>query len=218
MTDTERQITLFGKPRRSISSDRLGTYLTAAGFDEDRALQLYIWNAHVGEAFHLPVQGAEVALRNAINSALCEKFTAQWWESLDFLRITDRERKEDLITVISRIKKRKKPCVTGQVVAGLSFGFWVGMLQSGYNIPIWSSHLRVAFPNLPADKNRFDVAASAKRVADLRNRIGHHEPILRMNLSVEYKAVMDLLTWLCPVKSEWLKPKCRVPALLREKP
>jgi hypothetical protein len=29
---------------------------------------------------------------------------------------------------------------------------------------------------------------------------------------------MELLTWLCPHKAAWVRPYCRVPALLRQKP
>ena len=45
-------------------------------------------------------------------------------------------------------------CITAQIVAGLSFGFWVGLLQPKYNPDLWSSHLRVAFPHLPATETR----------------------------------------------------------------
>ncbi len=212
------QFTLFDELRRSISADRLGTYLTAAGFDHDRALKLYVWNACIGEAFHLPVQGVEVALRNCVNGTLCTVFGDDWWNAPKFLTIADRERKSDIETAIRRIQNRGKPRVTSQIVANLSFGFWVGLLQPRYNPPIWAYHLKTSFINLPDGKNRYDLAASAKQVADLRNRIWHHEPIFRMDLSGEYRAVMELLTWLCPIKAAWLRPQCRVPGLLRQKP
>jgi hypothetical protein len=53
---------------RAISQDRFTTYLKAAGHDPERALALYLWNAQIGEAFHLPIQAVEVALRNSINA------------------------------------------------------------------------------------------------------------------------------------------------------
>ena len=218
MSDSERQFTICDSLRRAISSARLGTYLTASGFDEARALRLYLWNAALGDAFHLPVQGVEVALRNCVNAALCDRFGAEWWSSGAFRKSCDRERGADIETSLRRIQNRGRPAITGQVVANLSFGFWVGMLQARYNPTIWSSHLRVGFPDLPAGVSRYDLAASSKRVADLRNRIWHHEPIFRMDLSDEYRAAMELLTWLCPAKAVWLRPQCRVPQVLRQKP
>ena len=218
MMDPKRQITLFESLQPSVSSDRLKTYLIAVGYDQERALRLYIWNAYIGEAFHLPIQGVEVALRNSVNTALCGRFSENWWSSPAFRAIAARERKADIETAIRRIQNRKRPLITGQVVANLSFGFWVGMLNARYNPTIWSSCLRTSFINLPADKSRVHLAAYARRVSDLRNRIWHHEPIFRMDLSDEYRAVMDLLNWVCPIKAGWLRPQCRVPQLLRQKP
>ena len=74
--DEEVQRSLIETLRPVISVGRLGTYLVAAGFDPSRALQLYIWNARVGEAFHLPIQAVEVGLRNRINDALLEVSSA----------------------------------------------------------------------------------------------------------------------------------------------
>ena len=65
----------------TISRERFSTYLTGAGHDESRALALYLWNAQVGAAFHIPLQAVEVALRNSVNHALVAKFGAEWWKS-----------------------------------------------------------------------------------------------------------------------------------------
>ena len=214
------QPTLFDRLKPAMSEDRLGTYLITAGFDPDRALRLYVWNAAIGEAFHLPIQGVEVGLRNRINGALIAMFGPEWWQDAGFLRAIggDRERLSDLDMARRRIARRGVPLTTGQTVATLSFGFWVGMLHARYNPGIWSGQLRTAFPSLPPAKNRYDLADSAKRVSELRNRIWHHEPVFRMNLMAEFTAVMELLTWVCPVKAAWIRPQCRVPALMRQKP
>jgi len=214
----EVQQSLIERLRPTISADRLGTYLTAAGFDGDRALRLYVWNAYIGEAFHLPIQAAEVGLRNRIDAALRVVYGIDWWDDANFLRIGGRERQSDVETAKRRITRRNQTVSTPQMVANLSFGFWVGTLQPSYNPNVWSKQLRVSFPDIPANKNRFDLAAGAKRVADLRNRIWHHEPIFRMSLSEEFSAVMQLLSWVCPMKEAWIRPQCRVQTLLRQKP
>jgi len=139
---------------QTLSPERFGTYLTASGHNYDRAQKLYIWNAHMGEAFHTPIQAVEVALRNNINKALIAKYGSDWWKEPSFLQVIDRERTIDLEMVKRRIKKRGLSLVTGQIVAGLSFGFWVGMLQRRYNPDIWGAHLRTSFPNLPRTENR----------------------------------------------------------------
>lgn len=204
--------------RAVVSEERLGTYLTAAGFDTERALRLYMWNAQVGEAFHVPIQAVEVSLRNRINTALTAQFGVEWWKHKDLLVVLDHDRQSDLALVLKRIRNRKLPLTAGQVVAGLSFGFWVGMLQKRYNPVIWGGHLHQSFPDYPANRNRASLAQAVGRVAWLRNRIWHHEPIIGLDLSAEYGTVMRLLTWLSEPKAEWIRAHSRVPTLLRQKP
>ena len=113
---------------------------------------------------------------------------------------------------------RRLALCTDQVVAGLSFGFWTAMIQKRYHPAIWSKHLRTAFPHLPPGRSRKSLATRARDVSTLRNRIWHHEPLVKRNVSQDYADVMEMLGWLCLAKAEWVRPHCRVPALLREKP
>lgn len=172
----------------------------------------------MGEAFHIPIQAVEVALRNRINLSLQKRYGPDWWQNKDFVAIADDDRKGDLDVVCRRIFHRGLTPGNGQIVAGLSFGFWVGMLQPRYNPPLWGSYLRVSFPDLPADRSRKSLAKRAGEIANFRNRISHHEPIFKRNLSGDYSSIMEFLDWICPTKTEWVRPHCRVPEVLRLKP
>ncbi len=202
----------------AISQDRFKTYLHAAGFDQERALCLYLWNARLGEAFHIPIQAVEVGLRNSINLALSNVYTPNWWECKNLFDLLDEERKGDLFTVLKRIRNRKQELYTGEVVAGLSFGFWVGILDGRYNPPIWGAQLRVAFPYFPHGRGRKSLYSSASRVATLRNRISHHEPLIGRDTLAEFSNLMTLLEWICPAKAAWIRPHCRVPEIVRQRP
>ena len=214
----ETQAHLYDQLQISVSAERLHTYLQAAGYDKDRALRLYLWNAAVGEAFHLPIQAAEVALRNGVNRALCAAFGPEWWQAPAFVKVADRNRVNDLDTARRRITGQRKPITTAQIVASLSFGFWVRLLEPRYAPSLWGDWLRPAFPALPDGKTRPDLASAAQRTADLRNRIWHHEPVFRLDLSTAFHGVMELLRWICPLKAQWIRPFCHVPVLLRGKP
>jgi hypothetical protein len=202
----------------AISPDRFASYLTAAGHDEPRALRLYIWNAQIGEAFHLPIQAVEVALRNCINDAIVAEYGSDWWRNKTLASVFDEERTVDLSQVLRRITNRELILCNGQVVAGLSFGFWVGMLQKRYNPTIWTKQLRRAFPDLPSGRSRKALATGATKVATLRNRIWHHEPLIKRDLGEDFHNVMEMLAWLSCAKEAWIRPHCRVSALLRQKP
>lgn len=209
---------LIDRLRPVLSDDRLGTYLTAAGFDPDRALRLYLWNAEIGDAFHLPIQAVEVALRNRIVSALISTYGANWWTNRRFQSDASGKTKQDIQVAIGRIRQRGQIVTSSQLVASLSFGFWISLLHRRFNPSLWSAQLRITFPSLPAHKGRDDLYALASAVLFLRNRIDHHEPVIKMNLSEAFSQMMLLLGWICPVKLSWIRPKCRVPGLLRLKP
>jgi hypothetical protein len=123
----------------AISPDRFKTYLSAA---------------------------VEVGLRNGINLALSRVYTPNWWECKNLFDLLDEERKGDLVTVLKRIRNRKLEPYSGQVVAGLSFGFWVGILDGRYNPPIWGGQLRTAFPFLPPGRGRKSLHERVRVVAD----------------------------------------------------
>jgi hypothetical protein len=202
----------------AISPDRFKTYLHAAGHDRERAFRLYLWNARLGEAFHLPIQGVEVGLRNSVNQALSNVYGQNWWECNNLSDILDEERKGDLATVLKRIRNRNSELCTGQVVAGLSFGFWVGILHPRYNPPIWGGQLRTAFPYFPAGRGRKSLRERVSAVAGLRNRISHHEPLIGRDSLGDFSNLMTLLEWICPAKAVWIRPHCRVAEIVRQRP
>jgi len=148
---------------RVTSLQRFQTYLTAAGHNQDRAWNLYLWNAKLGEAFHLPIQTVEVCVRNSIDHALRATYGPNWGQEKTFLHSLDERQIKDLELVKQRIRNRNLPFENGQVVAGLSFGFWVGMLQKRYNPSIWSRQLRSAFPHLPPNKGRKSLTETLRR-------------------------------------------------------
>ncbi len=67
----------------SLSLECLGTYLAASGGDQVQALRLYTWNTAVSAAFYGPLQGLEIALRNAIHTQLSHKYGPFWFDNPD---------------------------------------------------------------------------------------------------------------------------------------
>ena len=67
---------LLDELEASFSPERLRTYLRAAKGDRKRALQLYTWNTKISAAFYGPLQGLEIALRNAIHQQLTRCYGA----------------------------------------------------------------------------------------------------------------------------------------------
>lgn len=209
---------MLQKLETTISAQRLSTYMLAANHNETRALALYRWNTCLGECFHLPLQAVEIAFRNRINAVLTLEFCADWWCDPAFLALASPYQQKEIKSSQDRISKTGRSVSTGQIVAGLSFGFWVSMLDGDLNPRIWSRHLRAAFPHLPSGYTRAKVQQHMRKIADFRNRIWHHEPIFNKNITQEFSNCMAALGWLCSDKLAWIKPQCQVMQIHRSRP
>lgn len=201
-----------------LSGERIGRYLRASGHDNNLALRLYLWNTKLGEAFFSPLQAVEVALRNRVSTVFANVYGAEWWRNVLFLEHVGEKGRQNIEEVRRRLRQNRKPIETGRIVADLSFGFWMNALNGRFNPTVWSSHLGEAFPNLPRGMTRDAVQRHVRKVSDLRNRVFHHEPIFDEDVSLHYSRCVELLKWLSPEKTAWVKPNFRVPAVLREKP
>lgn len=210
---------LYIKLSASMSNERLSTYLRATGQNKEKALNLYIWNARISAEFYLPLQAVEVGLRNRVIPAITSVYGEDWWEEdSDFRKNCEGEAIRAIKRAIKRIKNENKAVNHGQVVSVLTFGFWVNVLDSYYNIELWSRELRNCFPDLPQGKTRTHLHTSAANTAQFRNRVFHHEPIHALDLGLKYSQIMELLSWISPATKDWVKPHCKIPTLLREKP
>ncbi|MCO5066530.1 MAG: hypothetical protein M9924_19290 [Rhizobiaceae bacterium] len=203
---------------RTITPARLTPYLAAAGFDHQRAVHLYIWNTMMGQSFHFPVQTLEVAYRNSVAAVFRDKFGDKWWRESIAGKFLDKRSLEELANARRRLKARRIEPNADEMVAGLSFGFWVAMLAPRYKPILWSSRLVQAFPHMPGTADHKQIYGRVNNVLDLRNRIFHQEPLLGLNLSGNYSEIMQLLKWICPETQAWVKANCSVPRFIRARP
>ncbi len=69
---------------KSISSERLSTYMKQVNNDHISALKLYISNIKLSESFYTPLQGLEITLRNTVHNKLSKHFGTDWLTSGKF--------------------------------------------------------------------------------------------------------------------------------------
>ncbi len=101
------------------------------------------------------------------------------------------------------------------MVAELTFGFWITLLDRRYERVLWPRLLRSAFPHMPAAiRQRQTLSKRFDDIRKLRNRVFHHEPILnRPNLIQEHAAIIDAIGWISPAMKEMTKAIDRFPAV-----
>jgi hypothetical protein len=193
-----------------LSAPRFDRYLRDAHGDVDWAMRLYWWNVEVSAAFYGPLHCLELTLRNAINDRLSAYYdVAEWWSVAPLT--TDGRRKVDgaVRDVALRRQGGRRP---GDVVAALTFGFWVSLLSRSYDRPLWVPTLHRAFSHYSG--RRSDLHDNFFSMLLFRNRIMHHEPIYHRDLVADHAKIYRLVGYLSQDVRDTLSALDRAPNVL----
>jgi hypothetical protein len=201
--------------RRVLSTPRWEAYRTAASGDDDLAWLLYQWNLAVGAALYAPLHWLEVSLRNAMHRQLSGHFSRPaWWTAVP-LHPHTRRQLADAAARFYRLTRRTPGA--DDLVAALSLGFWVSLLSTGYDRVLWVPVLHRAFR--PAYRGpRRGLHVELTKVLELRNRVMHHEPVHRRNLTVDVLRLQTLLMYVVGEASPALGDFAPVHAALARHP
>lgn len=201
----------------ALSVRRLEPYLAASGYNVERALALYAWNAQVAAALYVPLQSVEVTLRNRVAGALVRLFGRKWWESDVFLQLAGPVMLSEIEKACRLIRRHGKSIDADRVIATLPFGVWVRLLGEPFRHRFWARD-PTATPGLRDRTHLLQMEAAAIRAVRLRNRVAHHQSILDIDLSAVHSDLLALLRQLSPAMEAFVRPASGVPRLMREKP
>lgn len=170
---------------RWLSSARFSTYLAICDGNADRALELHEWNLMLGRALMGDIAHFELALRNAYDRVLTERFKgkAHWLfdENSPVIRPILRMSKVKKLRDSNLVNRRAiedargrahDPLNPNQVVAGLMLGFWTHMTDRSRERDLWIPYLHAAWPT---GINRAELNLKLNAVNKLRNRVAHNE-------------------------------------------
>jgi hypothetical protein len=211
---------------RTITIERLHRYLKATGNDPFKAMELYELNVKLSAILYGLLNGLEVAVRNAEHIALTNSYgTPRWYDTPimpnfgkpnpgcegpswhDYAPLSEYWRdKVNEAKTSPGIGNRP-----GKIIAELTFGFWVDLLQTQNHWSLWVGRkLHLAFPN--ARRHRKLIHERLKAVQLLRNRISHHEPIITSTNTlyngdgyISLGDIIETVEWVCPHTALWLK-------------
>jgi hypothetical protein len=201
--------------RDVLSSPRFAPYLAKTGDDMAAAIELYWWNVDISAAFYTSLHCLEMALRNALHQRLTIGFgRTDWWAVAPLRKngpqmVAEAQRK--LAT-----RSRTRAGTADDVVAELSFGFWVSFVSIAYDRSLWVPHLHKAFPYYRGQRRRLHDDLHTALL--FRNRIMHHEPIHHRHLEADHQTILRLLGYLSPSMAGQLKLYDRVETVLRQRP
>lgn len=211
---------------RFLSPARYSRYQRAVqGHLGVTAASLYDWNTHTAYRLMLPLQYAEISVRNAANEALTAEYGDAWVDSERFIRSLPNPRgtyspRQDLQRVKNSLRSQVS---TGKVVAELKLAFWEKLFTQRHDRNLWDLHLTAVFPHVPyqgqsvADA-RNEVRQKIERVRRVRNRIAHSEPIYHYDIEDDLSTAMDLIYWRSPDVHSWVQGMEEVTILLSKRP
>jgi hypothetical protein len=182
--------------RSWLSEPRYGRFLEAVEGNHERAVALYEWHTRLTVASFGLIHHFEVLLRNAIDGAIGagqpQTPIKDTW-LLDF-EILQPDGIKQVITALERLKKGKV-VTRGRIVAGLSFGFWAGLLGRRYE-ELWRHRLRAVFPH--GALTRKDLSAKVRLIQHFRNRVAHHDSLLDQEVQARLDDMLTIAGWIDP--------------------
>jgi hypothetical protein len=180
----------------ALSTARLRRYLNAAGGDPHLALRLYVWNARLCEELYLPLQTAEICIRNVVHYTLTRKYGPGWYSNHKFIDVLpDRYKEEVARTVRDEQNSRMGAFTVDHVVAGMKFGFWVHLLTKNFQHLLWQQGMGRSFPNISPEVDREQVYTQVDRLRSFRNKVMHHYAIFDRHVLDEHANAMDIIRW-----------------------
>lgn len=199
-----------------FSTERMSRYYEAHADDESMAILHYRCNIELSSSYYACLSVFEVALRNALNRELTTKFGRDDWykvvsqqPGLNGLQyyITEAQR---------HISNRGEIVTASKIVAELTFGFWVSLMNSQYEKILWHD-LRRAFPYIPkVRRKRKNISAPLNKFRVFRNRVFHNEPICWSKTYIEnmHNDILEVLYWINKDVPAWLSEFDTVDAVL----
>lgn len=208
--------------RHSLSERRMETYLKHGQQNQEIAILMHLWNSRLSKALRFPLESAEITIRNRVHYALIERWGDNWPRAAGFWAVSAQKTKDRVDDAYRDVGTH---ALTDRVVAALSFGFWCALFKGRFVEELWEKRIDRFFPNLPSfneepqdkrvSKKVELISARLDAARDLRNRIGHLEPILKMDLSREHTSVLELLSYACKDTAVWVRKHSTFHSVLR---
>ncbi|RFU36488.1 hypothetical protein DZF91_37790 [Actinomadura logoneensis] len=203
---------------RALSQPRLDPYLLATSRQADAVLRLYAWNVEISAAFYGPLHWLEVSLRNSLHDRLREHHGRDdWWRVAPLLpesrlKVDDARRKARRKVT----RDHNRPVTPDDVVAELTFGFWVELLSRASDRGFWVPVLHRAFPGYRGPRR--NLHRPFLSMVLFRNRVMHYEPIHDRPLEKRHATLYWLLGCIDDELVAQARSLDRVPEVLARRP
>lgn len=203
--------------RGLLSAERLAPYEAAAQRLGCEPLHLYDWNVQISSAFFEGLHYFEVGLRNALDTALQNRYGShdtEWFDVPGLLTQRSRQAVHDARRRAHGVSTGRR-LSHGKTVAELPLGFWWSLTADEYNRTLWQPALQHAFAG---SVRRRTLHRNVDDLRRLRNRIAHHEPIHGRDLPADHALLIDSAARIHGSLGVHIAGMSRVPEVLQLRP
>ena len=172
------------------------------------------------------LHAAELTIRNAVFDASVKVANTRgrpygeiacWLDTTPSLLYRNEE--EAVHQAKDHLRSNPKSMTPGHLVAKLSFGFWVNLLNASYEQgradgpALWPAGLR-EFHGIPKrERNRVDLRLRFDTVRGFRNRVAHHEPLWDQSPNADYRYLLETVRYLNPGMERAIAATCLFPGV-----
>ena len=193
-------------------------YFNLYPHDNAKAMLHYQCNLRLAESFYVSLSVFEVTLRNALSRELESMTGRHDWYAI-FPNTPGLTNLNRYITKANKqIAGRHESSTPDKIIAELTLGFWVTLLNSEYEKILWKN-LRKAFPYMPKQqRQRKNISAPLNIFRTLRNRVFHNESICWNLQRVEaiHQEMVTMMGWINKDAPDWLQQIDRFQEVCRE--
>ena len=178
--------------------------MSAARNDPQLAYKLYLWNANLAQVLLRDISFFEVALRNAQDKCLRERWHGKYHWLLDPsspVRVPIlRKAKDGSVFDANAHNRRAIDSIANgsrgstdpnRIVSRLTLGFWTHLSDTNHERVLWIPHLHTIWP---AGTNRSDLYASLNSINMMRNRAAHAEKLFNLKGGTSIRACDKTVT------------------------
>ena len=201
-----------------FSTKRMERYFALYPNDEAKAIRHYECNLMLAESLYVSLSVLEVTLRNALCRELETMTGREDWYAIFPTTPGLRSLNRYITDASQHITARHEQTTPSKIVAELTLGFWVSLLNTEYERTLWQA-LRRAFPYMPRnERKRKNVSAPLNTFRRFRNRIFHNESICWNLERVEeiHAEILTVIGWMNCNLPEWVAAQERFEDVCKE--
>jgi len=154
-----------------------------------KSIDEYIQNIKLSQQFYIPLSVVEISLRNSLNMFFMQKVGKNWLLDKKFIKPYLQIK---IDTAIKILKQQNKEITQDNLIAELSFGFWIMLLKKPFQEYFRYKDLKIIFPNITIEKdvivNRHYIFTKLNKIRLFRNKIFHFDKILNKS---EYQDMIN---------------------------